>query len=50
VFTILPDVYVVGDSWEFYSYKYSGSIVLEEQSIPATSAEYITINVTGGYI
>jgi hypothetical protein len=50
VFTVVDDVYVVGDSWEFFSYKYSGSIVLEEQSIPATGAEYITINVSGGYI
>lgn len=47
-FTINAGAYTVGDSWEFYTYKYNGSIQLVEQSVPVAYVDTITINAFGG--
>lgn len=48
VFTIFPNNYVSGNSWEFYTYNSYGTLVLEEQSLPISLASDVTVNVTGG--
>lgn len=40
--------YVINDSWEFFSYRFFGSISLVEPSLPTTSLDDIVINATGG--
>ena len=48
IFTVNTASYIVGDSWEFTTYKYSGTLVLNELSIPISFIENIQLNVTGG--
>lgn len=40
--------YVLGDSWEFKTYKYNGNLILEEPSLPILSVDNIDANVIGG--
>lgn len=47
-FTILAGTYAANDRWEFYTYPYFGTLVLQEPSIPVSLAGDITINATGG--
>lgn len=47
-FTILASSYAVNDNYEFLTYRYNGTIQLEEPSIPTTALQYLTINVKGG--
>lgn len=47
-FTINAGGYVNGDSWEFFTYPYSGTLDLTEPSLPVTTPADITLNVTGG--
>lgn len=47
-FTINAGGYVNGDSWEFYTYPYNGTLDLTEPSLPVTTAGDITLNVSGG--
>src|SRR6478609_7521547 len=42
------DTYFDGDTWEFVTYKYNDSIVLDEPSVPVSEVEDIILNVTGG--
>lgn len=48
-FTVNPQSYLVGDSWEFYTYPYNDSIQLEEPSVFALYNTNIQINSTGGF-
>ena len=47
-FTVNAGTYANGDTFEFYTYKYSGTLVLEEQSIPVASPTDIIITSFGG--
>ena len=47
-FTISSGVYAVGDAWEFVTYKYNGSINLNEPSIITVEESNINITATGG--
>ena len=47
-FTVNTYAYSIGDAWRFYTYPYFGTLVLVEQSIPATDPSLITLNMSGG--
>lgn len=47
-FTINTSSYVVGDQWEFTTYKYFGNVTLEEMSIPVFKVENINLILLGG--
>lgn len=47
-FTVNAGAYSVGNQWEFVTYKYDGSLVLEEPSIPISLNANININTIGG--
>lgn len=42
------DTYNVGDTWDFVTYPFYGTITLAEPSIPVSRIENINLNVTGG--
>lgn len=48
VFTVNTGSYATGDSYEFYSYRYNGTVNLQERSIPVSDDTNITINAFGG--
>ncbi|GAB4493074.1 MAG: hypothetical protein OHK0045_21880 [Raineya sp.] len=45
---INPSGYVSGDAWEFKTYKYNGSIILEEPSLPVFLEDDLEIIAKGG--
>jgi len=47
-FTVNDGPYVVGDMWEFTTYRYNGTIELNEPSIITLSEVNINLTVTGG--
>lgn len=47
-FTINAGAYLLGQQWEFYTYPYYGTIVLQEPSILISLLGDVTVNVTGG--
>lgn len=46
--TVTNNSYVLGDTWEFVTYPYFGTVELSEPSIPISRTENIILNVTGG--
>lgn len=48
VFTVNSGVYILGNGWEFITYDYYGSIILQEPSLPISDVVDITINPFGG--
>lgn len=48
IFTINAGSYVLGDQYEFYTYRYTGTVNLQELSIPVTDDSNIVINGFGG--
>lgn len=48
IFTINAGTYVFGNQWEFLTYDYYGSLVLQEPSLPIALSGDITINSIGG--
>lgn len=48
VFTINTGAYAINNEWEFYTYPYSGTLVLSEPSLPVSLPSDITITATGG--
>lgn len=47
-FTVEAGDYVVGDSWEFVTYPYNGTIELDEPSIVTIEDENINLTTSGG--
>lgn len=47
-FIIVGNSYSIGDSWEFWTYRYNGTLRLEEFSIPTIYAADVTVNTSGG--
>jgi len=47
-FTVLPGLYIVGDTWVFYTYAYSKSVTLADYSIFSIKAANINLTATGG--
>lgn len=47
-FTVLAGTYSVGDSFEFWTYPYYGTLTLVEPSVPISLSSDITVNATGG--
>lgn len=45
---ILAGSYTLGDSWEFHTYPYYGTVTLDEPSLPVSLPSDITINASGG--
>lgn len=45
---ITANGYIAGDQWTFNTYKFFGSIQLEEFSIPYADSSSVVVNVTGG--
>jgi len=48
-FTVNAGAYTSGDIWEFTTYRYNGTIELNEPSIFTLSDENINLTVTGGF-
>lgn len=48
VFTVLAGAYILGDTWTFTTYPYSGTIQLDEPSIVSILPENINLIATGG--
>lgn len=48
IFTINTGAYALNDEWNFYTYPYTGTLVLAEPSLPVSLASDITVNATGG--
>jgi hypothetical protein len=46
--TVNSDNYDVGNTWDFVTYPYFGTVNLEEPSVPISRLENITLNVNGG--
>lgn len=49
-FTVAPGAFAAGNKYEFKTYLVSGSLILDEPSLPAFNLAYIGINVTGGLV
>jgi hypothetical protein len=49
-FNITAASYVLNDAWEFYTYPYSGTVVLAENSLPVSLTSDIDLVVTGGVV
>jgi len=47
-FTVSSNSYSVNDTWEFVTYKYSGTVQLDEPSIPVSNASDIVLIGQGG--
>jgi len=47
-FTVNPGVYTIGEEWEFFTYKFFGSVELAEPSLPVGLTADFIINTTGG--
>jgi len=47
-YTINADAYVAGDEYEFYTYRYFGSVELAEQSVPIAFDTDIEVLAEGG--
>ena len=46
--TVNTDNYDVGNTWDFVTYPYFGTVNLSEPSVPVSRLENLTLNVTGG--
>jgi hypothetical protein len=47
-FTVTAGVYILGYSWEFLTYRYFGTLDLQEPSLPISLVGDITLNPSGG--
>lgn len=47
-FTVVSAGYITGDAWNFKTYKYNGTIVLEEPSLPIFLESDLEITIKGG--
>jgi hypothetical protein len=45
----LQGTYTANDTWEFHTYPFYGTLILDEPSVAVTLPEDIEINVTGGF-